>query len=155
MTPREMTFYEVLRMVDLFNELEPPQLRKVAKITTQLEFVPDEIIYREGELGKGLYIIREGNVCVEMDIPDHGLVTLYNLGPGQLFGWSALIPGRRKKARARATNPTKVLFIDANDIRNLSRLDHKVDRALMNCVIQVMAERLYATREGLARRSSS
>lgn len=155
MKTAELTYFEVLRSVELFDEIETPQLRKLAVITTQVEFAPNEIIYREGELGKGLYIIREGEVCVEMEIPGQGFARLYTLGPGQLFGWSSLIPGRRKKARARATMPSRLLYIDANEVRNLSRMDHKLDNALMNCIIVVMAERLYNTRESLAKRAES
>jgi hypothetical protein len=31
-------------------------------------------------------------------MPDYGTVTLYTLPPKQLFGWSSLITGRRKKS---------------------------------------------------------
>ena len=154
MNVKELTHIEILRELELFNELKEPQLRKLVHIAEEVQFETDEIIYREGELGKGVFIIQEGEVIIEMLLPEYGPVVLYTLVPGQLFGWSSLLFGRRKKARARAAGPTRAIFIDANKVRDLFRQDHDLECRLMNCIISVMADRLYLTRESLAHRST-
>ena len=114
MNVKELTHLEILRELELFNELKEPQLRKLAHIAEDVQFETDEIIYREGDLGKGIFVIQEGEVIIEMLLPEHGPVVLYTLKPGQLFGWSSLLLGRRKRARARTAIPTRVIFIDAD-----------------------------------------
>lgn len=150
----DMTYYDALSTVELFKDFEMSELRKLAMCTRRINFATDEIIYYAGELGKGLYIIQEGQVTIEMDLGDEGIVPLYALGPGELFGWSSLIQGRRKKARARASQPTWVLFLDIEQVRQFTRYDYKLNDALMNCVIGVIAERMYLTREKLARHTA-
>jgi CRP-like cAMP-binding protein len=154
MKVKELTVLEILRELELFNELKEPQLRKLTHIAEEVQFETDEIIYHEGELGKGIFIIQQGEVIIEMMLPEHGPVVLYTLLPGQLFGWSSLLAGRRKKARARAASPIRAIFIDANKVRDLFRQDHDLECRLMNCIISVMADRLYLTRDSLAHKSA-
>jgi len=151
LTQKEMTYYDVLRSVELFSELDPAQLRKLAVIATSVEFDTDEIVYHAGDQGKGLYIIQEGQVTIEMITSEYGPITLYTLKPGQLFGWSSLIPGRLKKARARVLRPTKAIFIDADEIRYMFNRDYKLENTFMNCIMSVIANRMDTTREKLAR----
>ncbi|GAB4445195.1 MAG: hypothetical protein Kow0031_27700 [Anaerolineae bacterium] len=150
----DMTYYDALSTVPLFKDFEPSELRKLAMCASRLDFDADAIIYHAGELGKGLYIVQQGRVAIEMDLGDQGIVPLYMLGPGELFGWSSLIQGRRKKARARAAEPAGLLFLDIEQIRDFTRYDYKFSDALMNCVIGVIAERMYLTRERLARHTA-
>lgn len=154
MKVQELTHLEILRELELFNELKESQLRKLAHIAEEVQFDTDEMIYQEGDLGKGIFVIQEGEVIIEMLLPEHGPVVLYTLQPGQLFGWSSLLHGRRKKARARAARLTRAIFIDANKVRELFRQDHDLECSLMNCIISVMADRLYLTRESLAHKST-
>jgi CRP-like cAMP-binding protein len=132
--------------MDLIQDLETPYLKKLTSIATEAEFEEDEIVYREGEVGKAIYLIESGEVAIEMEVPDYGSVTVYKVGPGQLFGWSSLFPPRRKKARARVLKPTQAIVIDADKLRNLFRLDQGLEYAMMGCITQIVVDRMHATR---------
>lgn len=151
---KELTHLEMFRTLQIFNELKQSHLKKLARIAEDRFFEANEIIYREGELGKGIYIIKEGEVVIEMDLPSHGPVTLYTLKSGQLFGWSSLIVNRRKKARARTVVPTSVVFIEVDKIRTLFKSDQNLECELMRCVSSVITDRLYLTRDTLAHKST-
>jgi CRP-like cAMP-binding protein len=151
MNLEELTHLELLRSIDLFAGLSSVQLRKLAYIANRAEFARNELIYSEGDIGTSLYIIITGEVTIEMAMPAYGTVTLYTLIPKQLFGWSSLIAGRQKRARARATMPTKTLLIESEKIYDLFRTDHHLESALMNCIINLMADRMYLTRTELIR----
>jgi CRP-like cAMP-binding protein len=144
-----------LRAIEPLQGLETPHLKKLAFIATETEFPADEIIYREGDFGQAIYLIQAGEVVIEMDVPDYGWVTLLSIGPGHLFGWSSLFPLRRKMARARVLNPIRAIVIDANQLRDLFRTDHELERAIMNRIAVVIADRVRTSRMQLAQTLAS
>jgi CRP-like cAMP-binding protein len=150
MTPNELKALTVLRSTDLFGKFDTVHLKKLASIATETTFDWDEVIYEAGEVGKAIYLIQEGMVVIEMDVADYGSVTLYRVGPGEIFGWSSLFPKRRKKARARALESTRALVLNATRLRDLFRADHGLEDACMNCLTNVIADRLYTTRQQLS-----
>jgi CRP-like cAMP-binding protein len=83
-----------------------------ATSSCEMEFPEGEIIYRKGDMGQALYLIEEGQVAVEMDVPNLGQVTVNTFGLGQIFGWSSLFPSERKVGWTRATKPTQALAIN-------------------------------------------
>ncbi len=85
-----------------------------------------------------------------MSLPDGSRVTVLTLGPGHLFGWSSLFPPRRKTASVRTITPTKVISIDAVRLQYLFQLDHSLEHVMMMRMIDVVAERMKATRQLLA-----
>jgi CRP-like cAMP-binding protein len=127
--------------------VEPGHVKKLAALATEVKFAKDQIIYREGDLGDAIYFIEDGQVVIEMNVRDLiEPVTMYTVGPGELFGWSALFPPRRKQARARAVVPTQVIAINAAHLREAFRADQGLENALIQRVTEVLADRMSATR---------
>jgi CRP-like cAMP-binding protein len=129
--------------------METKHLRKLASIATEVEIPEGVIIYRPGDIGKSLYLIEEGEVVIEMDVPDQGLVTMLTVGPGELFGWSSLFPSERKMARARAVKLTKAIAIDASQLRQAWKTDYDLEYAVIKRIATVMADRIKITRRQL------
>jgi CRP-like cAMP-binding protein len=126
---------------------EPAHVKKLATLATEVKFAKDQIIYREGDLGEAIYFIEAGQVVIEMKVPDMPEpVTMYSVDPGELFGWSALFPPRRKQARARAVVPTQVIAIHAARLREAFRADQALENAVVQRVTEVLADRMAATR---------
>jgi CRP-like cAMP-binding protein len=151
MKPEELKIVTTLRSMDLFHDLETPHLHKLAAIATEINFPEGETIYREGEEGKAIYLVQKGEVVIEMVLSVDNAITLFTIGPGELFGWSSLFPARRKQARARVQKTTQAIVINARQLRNLFRSDHKLELAIMNRMNQVIAERVYSARLQLAK----
>ncbi len=130
--------------------LEMAQIRKLALLSSEVSFAENEVIYREGDEGKAIYFIEKGQVVIEMNQPDGSKVTVTTVESGQLFGWSALFPGRRKQASARALVPTWAIALDAARLHEAFRLDPKLEVALIQRVTEVIADRLSNARRQLA-----
>jgi CRP-like cAMP-binding protein len=131
--------------------MKTSHLRKLAALATEITFDQDQIIYREGDLGEAIYFIEEGEVVIEMGLLGvSSLVKMYSVGPGQLFGWSALFPPRRKQARARAVVLTRAIAIDAANLRETMLADQGLENMLIQQVNEVIADRLAMTRQQLA-----
>ena len=137
----------ILQSAELTCDMEMKHLCKLASMTCEMEFLEGEIIYRRGDIGQALYLIEEGQVIVEVDIPNIGLVTVNTFGPGQIFGWSSLFPSDRKIGWTRAMKPTRVLAINANRLRAAFQFDYYLEYAVVRHAARAMIDRVKDSRQ--------
>jgi CRP-like cAMP-binding protein len=151
-TQTELRLLTALRVIKALQGMETAHLKKLAALSSEVKFAKDQIIYREGDLGEAIYFIEAGQVLIEMNMPDVSTpVMMYPVGPGQLFGWTALFPARRKQARARAVVPTQVIAINAARLREAFQTDQGLENAIIQRATEVIADRMNAVRLQLAR----
>jgi CRP-like cAMP-binding protein len=77
---------DLLRRVDLFEDMSNRQLGRLAKSFRESQFAAGETIAAEGTRGVGFFVIGEGMVRYSVGGEDRGLG-----GPGDYFGEIALI----------------------------------------------------------------
>ncbi len=154
-TQIELMILTTLRSMESLHNLKTSHLKKLAAIATEEQFPEGQIIYREGEVGHAIYLVKEGEVVIEMEIPDYDPVTVFTVGPGQLFGWSSLFPSRPKQARARVLKPTHAIVISANRLQDLFGADHKLEYAMMGAMTAIIADRVHTARLQLAKALAS
>lgn len=75
-----------------------------------VSFAEGEVIFEQGELGRVMYIVREGKVSISRTILGVEKV-LAVLGPGEFFGEMALLNNRPRSATARAQTEVKLLAL--------------------------------------------
>lgn len=150
-TQTELRLLTALRSMKVLEGMKTSHLKKLAALATPVKFAKDQIIYQAGVQGDAIYFVEEGEVVIEMSVPDSSSpMKMYTVGPGHLFGWSALFPFRRKQARARAVVPTHVIAINAAGLREAFQFDQGLENAIIQRVNEVIAERLATTRLQLA-----
>ena len=148
-TRAEFDIVTALRSMEFFHDMDPKHLRKLAAIANEVTFVRGDLVYQEGDLDKGMYLVQEGEVMIEMKSPDQGYAPVLTIGNGQLFGWSSLFPGQRKRARARVLKDTRALLLDTERLNYLFETDHLLENVIMRRMIKLVGERVYATRQKL------
>lgn len=149
-TQTELKVLTALRDMHALQKMETAHIKKLAALASEMEFAKDQIIYRSGDRGDAIYFIEEGEVVIEMVLPENNIpILMYKVGPGHLFGWSALFPTRRKQARARAVTPVRVIAVNAPGLRDAFRSDQSLENAMIQQVNEVIADRLTAIRQQL------
>jgi CRP/FNR family transcriptional regulator, cyclic AMP receptor protein len=147
----ELKLLTALQSMKSLQNIKTSHLKKLVVLATEVTFTQDQIIYSEGDLGEAIYFIVAGEIVIEMGSPGTVKpVKTYSVGPGQLFGWSALFPPRRKQARARAVVPTQVIAVNAAKLREAMLSDQGLENAIIQKVNEVIADRLTMTRQQLA-----
>jgi CRP-like cAMP-binding protein len=126
--------------------LDPAQIERLTAISTPIRWEAGSRVFREGDPDSPLYVVEEGRVAIELALPGRGPVTILTVGPGEVFGWSSIFHKRPKTAAARATVPTKAWAIDSTRLRELCDRDPVLGYALTRRILQVVSERLKATR---------
>jgi CRP-like cAMP-binding protein len=107
---RERLLKNLLATSPLFRPFSPQQRVDLARRFSGHDVAPGTPIIREGDPGRGLYVVLAGEVeVVKGDEPFES--TLATLRSGDLFGEIALIRGTPATATVRAARPTTVLFL--------------------------------------------
>ena len=76
--------------------LEPVRdrrLHRLAKGATPRPTRKGDVIFRRGELGGQVFLVREGHVCLQLEGPGTEDRTVAVAGPAELFGEEGMIPG--------------------------------------------------------------
>src|ERR1051325_2477250 len=105
------TLENVLAAHPFLKGMRAEVLKTLADSAMETEFVPDQLIFSEGEIANRFYLIHEGKVALEAPGPETGAVPIQILGSGDVLGWSWLFPPYYWHFDARALEPTKATFL--------------------------------------------
>ncbi|MBN1285668.1 MAG: Crp/Fnr family transcriptional regulator [Anaerolineae bacterium] len=144
---------ELLRRYPFFAGLSEEQLKSIAMIAEEEDYETDDFIFEQGEESDALFVITEGEVAILINVDDEGeeQEELTALPAGSMLAWSALVPPYTLTASGVAnTTPTKVLAIDAEELRELFDEDCGLGYLILQQVVKVMRERMSQTRTQLA-----
>ena len=83
------------------------------------EFDPGEVIFRQGDTGREVYVIRAGTVEVLVKGPDGSEELLKRLGPGECFGEMALLGKTPRSATIRTVAPVQVFKMSPSNFAAL------------------------------------
>lgn len=109
-----------------------------------------ERFIHEGETANAFYLLRSGHVQVETSLGGGEVRPLQTLGPGEVVGWSWLLPPHRWQFSARALEPVQGFSIDAGWLRDLCEKDCSLGHHLCRQLIVVLTQRLSALRRQCA-----
>ncbi|HEY3008852.1 MAG TPA: cyclic nucleotide-binding domain-containing protein [Micromonosporaceae bacterium] len=142
--------YDLLRAQRFLDGLNDWQLQRLAQHAQRSMFHAGNRVFREGDAADRMWLIVAGRVAVDTHLPRQGDVVVDTLGPGAVLGWSWLVPPHRWRFGAVAIETTHTIEMDGPSVRELCHNDPLLGFQLALGVIQVVTERLRATRHRLA-----
>lgn len=118
--------------------------------TCREDFYDDgERLFDEGGHAGCCWLIRHGRVALDATVPGRGHVVVQTLGPGDLLGWSWLIPPYRWHFGARAVGTVEATVFDAEQLRVLADQDPRLGYVLTRRLLAAVLDRLQSTRARL------
>lgn len=144
-TSKEQIAQQIIQHVTgLTNE----QARKLAEIAQERTFAAGDVVFNEGDPATDLYLLLEGCIFLGARFSKRmGLVTFASLGPGDFFGWSAVVPPHRKTAHADVIRPARVLIFKGTELLALCEADKVLGYTVMRHLLATVGKRLVATRQ--------
>ena len=109
----------LLSDVSFFNLLDEDERSVLAQQIDPLHFAAGTTIFRQGELGGKMYVIRSGEVELSLVDDDRQRVVLAVFKDGDFFGELSLLDEEPRSATAMTLTDTDVLLIDREDLRLL------------------------------------
>lgn len=107
------------------------------------------VILREGSQVDALGIVVDGRVAVRLAVPGRGSTTILTVDPGDLIGWSAIVPPYRSTSTVVALEATTIIAFAGPALRAALDADPVFAAAVLPRVLQTVARRLTATRTQL------
>jgi len=140
------TLEELMVTAPIFNGLEPRQLELIAGCGINEHVAGGAYLFREGQPAERFYLIREGEVALEVDVPGRGAIVIETLQAGEVTGFSWLFEPYRWQFDARAVGPLRLIGFDGLCLRGKCEADHELGYQLMSRFAAAAIARLQATR---------
>ena len=125
----------LLRTVPIFARAPEVVLRDVAAAVEEESYSAGETIFRQGELGRAMYVVAEGRVSIDI-----GGNVVGTLGERQVFGEMAAIDPEPRSATVAATEDVVLLKLGHHMLFELLADRHEVVQG----IIQMLCERISA-----------
>lgn len=128
-------------------ELKVPQLERLAALAQIQRLDENEVLYNEGERVGCLYILLEGQISIENNIPGSGAIRILVAEALEIVGWSSMTPlVRLRNNSARAITAATLLCFDDEGLRALCEEDHHIGYLFMRRISNLVARYLLTTR---------
>ena len=120
--------------------------QRLAEHAHVVERQPNELLTREGEPTADLAIVLDGRVAIRTRIEGREMLTILKVEPGDVIGWSAVVPPYRATSTATAVGPVRLLAFDAAELRHLLASEPDLAAEVYPQVLKAVARRLQGTR---------
>jgi CRP/FNR family cyclic AMP-dependent transcriptional regulator len=105
-------------------------------------FPAGDQILREGSPTPFLGLVTRGRVALRLEVPGRGPTTILTIEPGELLGWSALVPPYRSTATAVALTATEIALVEAEAFQVALAADPLLAAAILPSVLEAVGARL-------------
>lgn len=134
----------------LFSSLSKKELNFVEKIIHVRQYHPSELIFRQGEIGVGMYIIVKGSVDIyqekDEDEDNENRVHITRLYEGTFFGELSLVEENGKRsATASAHDETTLIGFFKPDLLEILDRNPTTGVKIIFKLAQILGQRLRAT----------
>lgn len=138
---------EALAKIDIFRDLHPEGLERVAAICAEETYRAGEVIFREGEIGDKLYLILDGRVRISREVSGMGEEALAVLGPGSAFGEMSLVDDFPRSADARVHEGCRLLVLSNGALEDLLFLEKDLAYEILWNFVRILSARLRETND--------
>jgi len=114
---------------------------EIERVATIMHYDAGRTIFSEGEVTDAAGIVLSGRVSLRTTLGSEQ-IDVAEAGPGDLIGWSGLVPPHRFSATAVAGEAATVALLKTEDLARLSEEDQYLGRILMRNVASLISERL-------------
>ncbi len=139
--PQRPTIDE-LQVVGLFGALDDDVLAALAQTLPVVRFGPGEVVYREGEPGRAMYVVLSGELELQKGSQRGPFVRVAFLQSGDWFGENSLVDIMARPATARALSAARLIEIRPTHLEAMYRSHLKAYALLMMNIARQLSRKL-------------
>ena len=132
-----------LKTLALFGGVSDEALQQFSQLADRVEIPPGELVYREGDVARKLFIVASGKVMVTkrcLDTEDEKELTV--LGPGDFFGEMSFVDMQPRSATVKSIEPTVLWVWPYTSLSGMYRRDGKAYTILVMNIARELSRRL-------------
>ena len=138
-------FRQELGQLPIFRGLSEVQLNLIDPMLKLCHFSQDQIVFEQGQPANFVYILLQGKVIIQFKPDDAPLLTVTNINPGGIFGWSAALGHKVYTSMAYATAESEAYQFSGLDMHRLCENYPETGVVLLGRLASVIAEHLRST----------
>lgn len=128
-------YEEFLQKIPLFEDLPDADLTRLCKMVLTVELKAGEILFKEGDPGDRVYVLKEGSLEVVKQAGKREVLLAVNDKPGMVIGEMALIEQAPRMATVRARYDSTLLGIHQNQLDVLLNTSPSAGQAILHTVL--------------------
>ncbi len=128
-----------------FEGLDAQLLREAQRLASERHFTTGDWIVRDGDPATAFFLVFHGKVALEVATAEKPHLTIQTVGPGEVLGWSWLVPPYLWRLDARALKPTQTLALDAVAFRKVLGAHPAQGFEFLERLLPIVAQRLENT----------
>ncbi len=145
----EIALLDLLKRHRFLEGLPHQAVVELARHARPVTFGRDEIILRTGDPSTSFYLLVSGTACIEVSRPVY-TVCIQTLGPGEAFGWSAVLGEPFTVFQVKAREPVQAIELPATVVTALCEADTQVAATFYRKLAELLARRVKALELRLA-----
>jgi CRP/FNR family cyclic AMP-dependent transcriptional regulator len=126
--------------------LPPAAQTRLAEMAHEETYPGGTILLTEGEVAEDVGIVLEGRIALRTFVPERGMVTMLTIEPGDIWGWSAIVPPFRGTSTAVTIEPVRSVVFEGAALRIAFREDSALAQAIYPRILVAVSRRLAASR---------
>lgn len=142
-----------VKQVEIFKDLSAVQLKELYSWLERRDFAEGTMIFKEGQLPNGLYLLTEGSVAV-LKGSDYGKMRMADIEAPSFFGEMGLLNGKQRSAGIKATSNVITGFLPADLFATKLRADNLTALRIGINLGRILCARLSDTSTKLAKKSA-
>ncbi|MFG1807742.1 cyclic nucleotide-binding domain-containing protein [Streptomyces sp. NPDC049040] len=140
---------KLMTMTGRLAALPDEHLARLMALAREVTFPAGRRIFEEKGKADRFWIIRDGDVSLELHVPGQPPAAIEKLGQGSLLGWSWLFPPRHWHMSAQAVTDVRAFEFDAAGVRRLCQEHPEFGYAFVLACAEVIGHRLEDARTRL------
>jgi len=136
-----------LKLFGIFSELNDNELENIAEIAKHEKYEKDRRIFQEKSIARNLYLVKGGSIEIRMRAAGGKEMSIDLVGPGEVFGWSAVTEPHAFTAASYAIEASEVFVVNGSVLRDLFKKNNHIGYKVMMKVASVIAHRLRSLNE--------
>jgi len=144
-----MVDVEQLRRFELFANLDDKELAELAQIGSPKTLGAGSEVIAEDESASTVYLVADGKVSVTMRSRKGQEAAIDEVGPGGMFGWSAVLDDQTFTAAVKTIEESTLLAFDGDRLRQLFAKDCRIGYRIVSNIALVISARLTNLRSRL------
>jgi CRP/FNR family transcriptional regulator, cyclic AMP receptor protein len=137
--------HEILRGHPFLEAFQPQHIDRLSEAAQDARFERDQIIFRERDTSRSFYLVVSGKVALEVTALGRTL-RVQTVSDGEALGWSSVLPSEGTHFQARALTSVHAMVFDGARLLEICQQDCSFGYTLMRQLLELVADRLQATR---------
>ena len=125
-----------------FSTLPDEDIDFLAAHADQKQLADGQLLFHRDDAAKHFYLLTKGRLSLEIPAIEGPALELQDIGPGQIAGWSWLIPPNRWHFQARARAPIEYLEFDGVAVLAHCKAEPRFGYEIVMRFSTLMSERL-------------